>query len=78
MAIEQLLQSQAGLRGIRIADRRCQLVGQDQAVRGESPGERKSVVKARVALLILEGENDRERRSDNRQHRRRYRQEIPV
>src|SRR5262245_9740167 len=78
MAIKHFLQSRERLHSIRIANRRYQLVGQDQTIRGESPGKRKSVVKARVALLILECENDRERRSDNCQYRRRYRQEIPV
>ena len=78
MAIEHLFQRRAGLRGIQTANRRRQLVGQDQTVRDELPGKRKGVVEARVALLILECENDRERRSDDRQDRCRHRQKIPV
>src|SRR5262245_26919977 len=78
MAIEHLFQSRAGLCSIQLADRRRQLVGQVQTVRGELPGKRKGFIKARVALLILECEDNRERRPDNRQNRRRYRQKCPV
>ena len=78
MAIEYVLQSRAGPFGIERAECGCQPVGQDQAVRDELAGGRKSFVEARVALLILERENDRERRTDNRQDRRRDRQKIPV
>ena len=65
MAIKHFFQSRAGLRGIQAANRGCQLVGQDQTVRVELRGKCKSFVKARVALLVLECENNRERRSEN-------------
>src|SRR5262245_40511361 len=78
MAIKYILQSGEGLRGIQSADRRRQPVGQDEAVGDELAGRRKRFIESRVALLILECEDDRQRRSYDGQDRRRYRQKIPV
>jgi hypothetical protein len=44
----------------------------------ESRRSRKSFIEARIALLILEREDNRKRRSYNCQYRGRYRQKTPV
>ena len=77
MAVKDLFQSRFR-RGISIADRRHQPVGQDQTGRTDLAGQDKTVIEACVALLALEGETDRERRPYDGQDRPRHRQKAPA